>query len=248
MNREEKLSMMRDMLKLISLGSYNMPEYVFNYYQKHNIPAKQKHFYNIIADSFLTLYSFCTLINDGCWSQASTLLRMGLEQVAAIYIVSYTDGAMDSYINLQIEKDKCSGLSKEKQKEYLRRNGFRGKVSDYFDYSWIKEYTNDKTYGRDQLLKLAHLGEFLPDIEYTLNSFSHGTINIFQFEKGNWEFMKRYGDRITLTCCKLFDFLCCSYKNIIGDEFYNLPLNNYFINFKELYETYLIKEGIKREL
>lgn len=246
MNREEKIPMIREMLRLIALGSHDMPNYVFSYFIKHKIPTEQKCFYNLIADTFLTLYSFSSLMNDNCWSQASTLLRMALEQVSAVFVMAYQKESIKDYVNLQKEKNMFLRLNEKEQKEYAKNNGFRGREYAYFDYGWIKRFTDDKTYGRIQLMKLAHLEEFTVDIDQTLNSFSHGSITIFQFDKDNWDVMKRYGDRITIACCKLFDFLCCSYKYLIGEEFLCLPLNSVFLEFKSIYQELFIKEGWKK--
>lgn len=236
MNRQEKLVMIREMLRLIAEGSHNMPNHVFAYYVNHKIASEQKLFYNLIADSFLTLYSFSNLMNENCWSQAATVLRMGMEQIAAVFIMTYEKGALDSYLKLQQEKFRYYNLDENEQKSYKKDRSIKGKLVDYFDYSWIRDFTNDKTYGRDKLMELAHLDEFLVDIDQTLNAFAHGSITIFQFSNDNWDVMKRYGDRICLSCCKLFDFLCCSYKQLIGDEFYSLPLNEIFIRFKRIYK------------
>ena len=234
MNREEKVAMIREMLRLIAMGSYDMPNHVFAYFVNHNIPPEQKLFYNLIADSFLSLYSFSNLMNENCWSQAATVLRMGMEQVAAVFVMTYKKGALESYLNLQKEKSDFYQLDDEKQKSYRKEHSIKGKLTDYFDYSWIEDFTEDNTYGRDQLMKLAHLEEFLVDIDQTLNSFAHGSITIFQFSNDNWNVMKRYGNRISLACCKLFDFLCCSYKNLIKEEFLDLSLNDIFIRFKSI--------------
>ena len=80
------------------------------------------------------------------------------------------------------------------------------------------------------------MDEFIIDIKETLNLFAHGRITIFQFcNDENWELMSRYGRRIILIACRLFDYLCCSFKNYIGDEFYNINFNNYFCEFKDIY-------------
>lgn len=245
MNRKEKVAMIKEMLRLIALGSHNMPEYVFSYFVRHNVPYDQKCFFNLIADSFLTLYSFTVLMNDNCWSQAATLLRMGMEQVAAVFVISYNENALASYADLQKEKAAFALLDDNERKTYVKEHRIKGRENSYFDYSWCKELTIDKTYGRQQLLELAHLEEFLIDIDQTLNSFSHGSLTIFQFSKNNWDIMKKFGDRIAISCCKLFDFLCCSYKNLIKEEFLDLPLNDIFIRFKSIYEDLFEKEGWK---
>ena len=170
-----------------------------------------------------------------------------MEQVAAVSVMTYEKGALEKYLELQKEKSEYYQLSDEKQKSYKKDCSIKGKLIDYFDYGWIKDFTDDKTYGRDQLLRLARLDEFLADIDQTLNSFAHGSITVFQFSKDNWDAMKRYGDRICLACCKLFDFLCCSYKTLIGEEIINTPINRVFINFKTIYEAVIFANNAKKQ-
>lgn len=95
--------------------------------------------------------------------------------------------------------------------------------------------------GRDQLLKLAHLDEFLVYIKDTLNAFAHGSISIFQFNsnEGKMELMSRYGFKLALIVCKLYDFLCCSFKKYIGNSFFYLELNQQFMNFKKIYLSFI---------
>lgn len=202
---------------------------------------EEKRFYNLIADSFLTLYSYCNLFFNHAWSQAFALLRVGLEQVAAVYILCNVDGAHDEYIKLyDLYLQYIELESEEEKKSFKKENNIKDNINNYFDYSWISKFTMDHKYGRKQLLELARLDEFIRDIEESLNAFSHGSISVFQMSKDNWAVMKTYGRRACLTCCKLYDFLCCSYFKLIGvEEFTSLALNNAFIEFKYHYKNWL---------
>ena len=129
-------------------------------------------------------------------------------------------------------------LNENNKENYLKTNSIKKNIfNEYFSYSWISGFTKDKKYGRDQLLKLANLDEFKVDIKETLNLFVHGRISIFQFynSKEKWGLMDRYGRRIILMACKLFDFLCCSFCNYIGDSFFKLPFYQILLNFKGIY-------------
>ena len=140
-------------------------------------------------------------------------------------------------------------VRKRRRRSASRRNSIASnmRINDYFDYSWIKDFTEDNKYGRDQLLKLAHLDEFLVDIKETLNAFAHGSISIFQFNNAEekWELMSRYGRRLVLTACKLYDFLCCSFREYVGDSFSNLLLNQQFMEFKKIYlQNIRVERGV----
>ncbi len=246
MEYKEKKAYINRMMELIMNSSHGMPDYVFHYFVYNKIDMKTKPFYNLIADSFLTLYAFCKLMRESAWSQAFALLRVGIEQVSAVFIMSYIPDSLDKYLELLTKRYEYAKLkSKEQQKQYCKDNGIQSnKVNDYFDYGWVAEFTNDNSFGRKQMIELAKLDEFNVDIDETLNSFAHGSISVFQMSKDNWKLMRDYGNRACLTCCKLYDYLCCSYHNLIGNsEFTKLPLNNSFAIFKQIWHILFVKEG-----
>ena len=234
------------MLELIMTSSQKMPDYVFHYFVDNGIEMRQKPFYNLIADTFLTLFAYCKLMRECAWSQAYTLLRMGIEQVAAIFIMSNVTNSLEQYLLLYSKRCEFVNFdTKEKQRQFCDENGIpKNRVNDYFDYGWVANFTKDKTYGKKQMIELARLDEFIVDIEETLNAFAHGSISVFQMSKDNWRLMKDYSNRACLICCKLYDFLCCSYHNVIGHEnFVKIPLNDSFSIFKNIWRAYSIKEG-----
>ena len=247
---DKKLEQINQMLSLIMDSSHPMPDYVFHYYIDFKKEPEEKIFYNLIADSFLTMFSYCKLMFENAWSQAFTVLRMGLEQVAAVFLLTTKPDALKKFIDLYKLKVQFNNIeSKDAKKEFLKANGIqKNRINDFFDYSWVSGFTGDGTYGRNQLIRLARLEEFLVDIEQSLNAFSHGSISVFQMGGDNWRVMKRYGRRANLTCCKLYDFLCCSYHNLIGDEeFAKLPLDTSFIEFKMIYRNYVLTEYEKSD-
>ena len=236
--RRKQYILLNDMMSIIVDSTRNIADVVFNEYVNHKEHENQKQIYNLFAEGFISLSSFCKLMFDKSWSQAATLLRAAIEEVSSLYVISNISESREVFINLHNEHAKFILMSDSEKDEYLKINKIpRNKKNDYFDYSWIKEFTEDKTYGRDQLLKLANLDEFLIDIKETLNSFAHGSLSIFQFSNVSekWELMSRYGKRLVLIACKLFDFLCCSFKEYIGDSFDDLRLNQQFIDFKNIY-------------
>ena len=236
--RRKQYILLNDMMSIIVESTRNIADVVFNEYLKHHEHENQKQIYNLFTEGFISLSSFCKLMFDKSWSQAATLLRTAIEEVSALYVLSNIPETRNSFISLHNEHAKFILMSDSEKDEYLKIKGIpKNKRNDYFDYSWIKDFTEDKKYGRDQLLKLAKLDEFLIDIKETLNSFAHGSLSIFQFNNVNekWELMARYGRRLVLTACKLYDFICCSFKEYIGDSFKSLRLNKQFIEFKKIY-------------
>ena len=243
---DDRVEQINQMLSLIMDSSHPMPDYVFRYYVDSKRKPEEKIFYNLIADSFLTLFSYCKLMFENAWSQAFTVLRMGLEQVAAVSLIATKPDALQKYIDLYKIKAQYADIeSEDDKKTFLQTHSIpKNKINNFFDYSWVSSYTDDGSYGRNQLIELAMLREFLVDIEQSLNAFSHGSISVFQMGGDNCNFMKRYWRRASLTCCKLYDFLCCSYHKLIGDEeFVKLPLDRYFKLFKLIYHDLFVSEG-----
>ena len=235
---DEKQEKVNEMLTLILRSSQDMPGFVFQYYLDHEKDPKKKIVYNLVADSYLTLFSYCLLMFNHAWSQAFSLLRVGLEQVAAVYLLAFCDGAIERYIDLNELKAEYVKLESEtEQNEFLKNHNIpKGKENSFFDYSWIRPCGSREKYGRVQLLQLAKLDEFNVDFENSLNAFAHGSVSVFQMNGNNWDVMKRYGRRASMTCCKLFDFLCCSYCKMIGEqEFSKLPIGHAFERFRSLY-------------
>ena len=239
---DKKQEQIAQMLSLIMDSSHRMPDYVFHYYVDFKKSPEEKIFYNLISDSFLTLFAYSKLMFENAWSQAFTLLRMGIEQVAAVFLLTSKPGALQKYIELyKLQFLYINIESKDEEIEFLKSNNIpKNRIHDFFDYSWVSDFTSDGSYGRDQLLELAKLEEFKDDIKHSLNSFSHGSMSVFQMSGDNWDVMKRYGRRASMTCCKLYDFLCYSYFVLIGgEEFSKLPLANSYKLFKSIYQDYI---------
>lgn len=243
MNESEE--QIKQLLSLIVSSSHDMPDYVFCYCKEHKKKSEEMVFYNLIADSFLNLFSFCLLIKEGAFSQAYNLLRTGIEQVSAVYLLAYCPETLPKYIDLFRMKAFYSRISsKDERVAFLKEHQIpRNRVNEFFDYSWVSILEKNGEYGRNQMISLAHLDEFLIDIEQTLNAFSHGSLSAFAMLHPNTDVFRRYWRRACLTCCKLFDFLCCSYHKLVGDdEFSKLPLNEAFCAFKEPYLDFLEKD------
>ena len=117
---DEKQEKLNEMLTLILKSSQDMPDFVFQYYSDHEKDQKKKIVYNLVADSYLTLFSYCLLMFHHAWSQAFSLLRVGLEQVAAVYLLAFCDGAIERYIDLYDLKAEYVKLeSKTDKNEFL---------------------------------------------------------------------------------------------------------------------------------
>ena len=243
--RKELYDSLNNMMSIIVKSTRNIADIVFTEYVNHKEHEDQKQIYNLFADAYISVSAFCKLMFHDSWSQAAVILRVAIEQISALYVLSNYPDSRIAFMDLFKEQGIYLSLDKDGKNDYIKSKSIpKNRINDYFDYSWIKDFTEDNKYGRDQLLKLAHLDEFLVDIKETLNAFAHGSISIFQFYnlEEKWELMSRYGRRLVLTACKLYDFLCCSFKKYIGDRFFDLFLNQQFIEFKNIYLRIIKRE------
>ena len=72
---KEKDLRINELLKRVTTISKKMPEIVFTYFINFEKTKATKPFYNLFAESFLSLFSFSFLYLNQAWSQASSLLR-----------------------------------------------------------------------------------------------------------------------------------------------------------------------------
>lgn len=171
---------------------------------------------DLLVESFLTVRSFCVLMFEGLISNASAILRILIEQVAAVTVLASKQNLIPEFLKFQNWKAKyygSTGEEKDKIREYLfKESGYKKRkenpLKDFLDYGWIKAlYKESNERGDKLIIKEAHLEETVVDIEEQLNAFAHGQRSIFQFVKHK-DFADRHISRITMVAGKLFLFLC----------------------------------------
>lgn len=219
-------------------ATYDTTNYVFEAYLAKKV-KKNKPIYNLFAEGFISVKSFCLLMMNQAWSQAAIILRTLLEEVATLFVLSFNEETVDEYLKFnQLKREYYCLEGKEEQNKFIKDHNLKENPTtmiNYLNYGWVKRFTKTGTYGRNQLISLAKLDEFLVDIKWQLNHFAHGDLTIFDFNYDNWKLMKRYGERIIMICAKLFDFLVCSYSRWVGKEFTNITTKNLFEKFIYLY-------------
>ena len=85
--RRKQYILLNDMMSIIVESTRNIADVVFNEYLKHHEHENQKQIYNLFAEGFISLSSFCKLMFDKSWSQAASLLRTAIEEVSALYVL-----------------------------------------------------------------------------------------------------------------------------------------------------------------
>lgn len=227
------------MLLIIHKTCGDVSNPIFRYYNTCEKDKNKKPIYDLLADSFLTLYGYTMLIFNHSWSQAFCLLRLAIEQVAKLSILLICDGACSDYVSLRKECYEYELMSKNEKKQFKKDKQIaNSKTNDYFEYSWIKYYTKDGSYGRNQMLDLAQLNELKDDYKF-LNKFVHGTLSIFELNKDNWSILNRFVTRYNLVCCKLYDYLCSYSRLFLLMNPLSFTMNQTFRTFRSIYEFVL---------
>ena len=182
------------------------------------IDRKYTDYMNLLADSFLTIDSFAILFQNGLISNASVILRVAIEQISTAYVLSQNEEALNEFLRIRNLKRQFLSTSDENKKRELAKNiceqeGLpRGTEKNkykelirFFDYGWSR-VIDDKTWNRDKVIKLAHLDDFIIDIEYLFNPFAHGQYSFFEFIRVDDD--RKYSNRIFLIGCILFFKIC----------------------------------------
>ncbi len=231
------------LLSIIYCASMNMTDDVFSEYVNHPEWKEFKPIYNLFAEAFLSLKSFCLLMFNNAWTQAGAILRVAIEEISSLYVlIMERQDLIQEYLKLLELKKQYWHLEGEEEKERFRKEHSiknKNNANTFFDYAWFRDSAGG--YGHRQIIRAAHLEQVEADINEELNQFAHGKLSIFEFynEKEGWGLMKRFGRRMNAICYRLFDYLCCSYKCWVGDSFHSKPIDNRFLEFKECYLQYL---------
>jgi len=172
-----RVELINDMLNLIFSGTNpKNVALIFNAYLKCSVKKKCKPIFVLFADAFLSLHAYSTLMLENCWSQAGAVLRVAIEQVSSLFVLSNYSSTVDDYLKInKIKEDYYRCENDEKQKDFLKANNINFKkraLVEYFDYGWISSVSSSTT--RDDIIRLSRLEEMLNDIKTVLNPFAHG--------------------------------------------------------------------------
>lgn len=84
---EEKNKKDNDLLNLVCAATSNSTTDIFLNYSKYKIYKELKPIYNLFAESFLSINSYCILMFNKAWAQAGTILRIAIEQISTLHIL-----------------------------------------------------------------------------------------------------------------------------------------------------------------
>lgn len=197
---------------------------------------------DMMIEAFLSLRSFCLLMQDGLISNASAILRVAIEQISSVYVFSTNPKALTSFLGFnKLKKDyyKSEGDEHKALKAQIAKAcNYHSEqaIKEYLDYGWIKCVIDnvDNKRGATLIRETANFEEMSNDIEDYLNSFAHGQSSMFPY------FRAKKGDklvsRIIMMSGKLFLALCYSKQELLvnsditEDKFFDM-----YVNAKILY-------------
>lgn len=241
---KDKKSKLYEMLKNMSAYSAEQPKAIQDLCYEAFIPSAYAPAIDLIVESFLTVHSFVILMFEGLISNASAVLRILIEQVAAASVICRNTKAMMEYLRFQNMKKDYYASTGEKHEiirntlfqmaGYKRRN--EGALKDYLDYGWIRIVNDNKSERGDKLIiKEARLEEMIVDIEEQLNAFAHGQRSSFEFLR-NKDLSDKHVSRIIMAAGKLFLFLCyAKHEFLVNNSITNDKYFDYYLNAKILY-------------
>ena len=240
----DKQSKFSELLKNMSDYSVEQPKVIEDLCKELYVSPAYSPAMDLMVEAFLSIRSFCLLMFDGLISNASAILRILIEQVAAITVIARNTKAMSEYLKFQTIKKQyfgSDGEEHEKIREYLiNESGNKYKsesaLKDYLDYGWIRVLNNDKSKRGDRLIiKEAHLEEMIADINEQLNAFAHGQRSMFEFIRHK-DLADKHVSRIIMIAGKLFLFLCNAKRELLINE--DMPTDKhfkYYLNAKILF-------------
>lgn len=153
--------------------------------KERNPKSKEAPYYDLIAESFFSIQSFCVLINEGLVSSASAIERIILEQVSISYLLSKNEGAKKMFF--EIKQDMIPYLVADKKDKKIEEEKIRTKydlgkvnIQTFFDYGWIKTL-GAKSIDLKSVCEKAGTTKIYEVTKEFLHSFAHGQRSIHQF-------------------------------------------------------------------
>ena len=237
----EKQNKLYKMLEYMGDFSREQPKAIQKICEELFISPSYAPVIDLMVESFLTVYSFCILMFEGLISNASAILRILVEQVSSIVVVSKNPDVMSNYIAFYNKKKNYYGSTGDEHTKYrdklIKECGHSNEydIKNYLDYGWIRILNKDKTQRSSTIIiKEAHLEEMILDINEHLNAFAHGKRSIFDYAHKK-DLVDRHISRIIMAAGKMFLLLCHSKQELLVQE---------TIDYDKNFESYILKQPL----
>jgi len=213
LNDEEK----RSMLESIANISFNMREKIYlDYFDK--LDPKYKCILALFDDSFMSSLMVCECLKNAAVAQSAVILRLLLESVSIIHIISEHSELLDEYRkHFNIRMEIASNPKKEREilKKHFPEVDDR-KILSYMDYGWIHSLTNNSP-SEKEMIKLANLGDVIEWKNQYLDKLTHQSFSTTNMigESGDFPIVEIFIQILG----KLFDYLCCDFHKLTNFDF-----------------------------
>ena len=148
-------------------------------------PLLKAPFLDLLVESYFSIQAFCVLVKEGLISSSAAILRVMLEQVSIIKILSENPLARKSFEGLKLLKYRYKGSDLKNREIILnsvKKLTNKKRINQFFDYGWYK-FANCKDASFKSICEVAGTSKVYEMVDIFLNQFSHGQQSIFQFRR-----------------------------------------------------------------
>lgn len=180
---------------------------------------------DLMVESYFSIQSFCVLVKEGLISSASAILRIVLEQVSIVSLLSKNENAKRTFEEIKLEKQKyyssdASGKVIIEADLLQTKNIKKHKIKQYFDYGWYKE-AGCKEMNLKSICEAANTSAVYDMVDVLLNEFAHGQRSIFQFHRQNNGVDKWFITSLHLYLLQLFFVLISATVHEYGESVFS---------------------------
>lgn len=238
MNKDEKISDLKIMLECMTEYSSYIPARVDKASKEIMVSPAYFNYVTMMVESFFTVMSISVLIREALISNAIALVRILLEQVSTVCVLTNNEKAMSFYLRIKGLRDRyCNNeITIDDINKEFNTNIDKDSISRFFDYGWTLSF-GPKGWGSEKIIREAKFKKVLKDKWY-LNLFAHGQLSWFQIKRaGNNEAVDGYLFRAMYITGVLFFHLRNSVLKFFGEEIENNELYKIFKDAKFYFES-----------
>lgn len=215
----------RESLNLILEFSRNVIADIDKQYRAQKPKFEEIPFIDLMVESYFSIQSFCVLIKEGLISSASAILRIILEQVSIVFLLSKNQNAKKAFEEIKLEKQKYyssddAGKAIIEDDLLQNKNIKKHKIKQYFDYGWYKE-AGCKGMNLKSICEAANTSAVYEMVDVLLNEFVHGQRSIFQFHRQNNGVDKWFITSLHLYLLQLFFALISATVHEYGESVFS---------------------------
>lgn len=209
--------------------------------------TEKKRLYSLIVEAFRSFSAFSRLVRMHFLVQSSAVLRLFVEEVSKITILSEHEELYGLFEKHCIAREEIIDMTQKERKLKvleifeLNKNQYDNALA-YLDYGWIKPISKEGKYGYHEMLKFACIeGSTILKWIDNLDQFIHQNVNSLSLSSEGFELFEL--DNIYLSCI-FFEKLFVAFHNLTKKEFTFNGVKLFEDKFWPLYEKMLKPEDV----